>query len=201
MKDDLDLVREAKAGSRAAFSELVTRHQRAMVRAALRLVRDWNLAEDIVQESFIKAFQGIKSFAERSTFRSWLYQITLNTAKNRLRTLHRETPTSVNLTLAVIDDPTERLIAVDIKKVIQEEISKLPPRQRMALTLRIYEDLSFKEIADAMNCPYDTAKANYRHALLKLKESLEGEFANINLTSSEPMTWNTIGFDAVEVDG
>jgi hypothetical protein len=72
----------------------------------------------------------------------------------------------------------------------------------MALNLRIFEDLSFKEIAHIMQCPYDTAKANYRHALLKLKERMESELETINMNGADPVTWIEFGAAAtVEVDG
>lgn len=202
MKADLELVREAKEGTRTAFSELVSRHQKQMMRVALRLVRDWDTAEDIVQESFIKAYQNINDFAERASFKSWMYQITLNTAKNRLRTLGRESIGIDNLTVAVLDDQVGKLMAIDVKRMIREEVAKLPARQQMALNLRIFEDLSFKEIAQIMQCPYDTAKANYRHALLKLKERMDSELETINMNGADPVTWIEFGSAAtVEVDG
>lgn len=201
MKADLELVREAKEGARTAFSELVQRHQKQMMRVALRLVRDWDTAEDIVQESFIKAYQNIKGFAEKASFKSWMYQITLNTAKNRLRTMGRESIGVEHLTVAVSDQTVNRMIEVDMKKLIRAEVAKLPNRQQTALTLRIFEDLSFKEIAEIMQCPYDTAKANYRHALLKLKERMEGELKNINWKGTDPVTWIEFGGQPMEVDG
>lgn len=59
--------------------------------------------------------------------------------------------------------------------ILQKEVDKLPLKQKTALVLRVYEDLSFNEIADIMECPYDTAKANYRHALLKLRQTFEAQ--------------------------
>jgi RNA polymerase sigma-70 factor (ECF subfamily) len=202
MKADLELVRETKEGMREAFGELVIRHQKQMMRVALRLVRDWNLAEDIVQESFIKAYQNINDFAERASFKSWMYQITLNTAKNRLRTMGRESIGIDNVTVAVTDDQVGKMMEIDVKQMIRQEVAKLPARQQMALNLRIFEDLSFKEIAHIMQCPYDTAKANYRHALLKLKERMESELETINMNGADPVTWIEFGAAAtVEVDG
>jgi RNA polymerase sigma-70 factor (ECF subfamily) len=131
------------------------------------------LAEDIVQESFIKAFQKIHLFEGRSSFKSWLFQIALNTAKNRFR---ERTMDLVNIedTHLGIDPGAEKgMVQNDMKRRIREEVDSLPEKQRIALTLRVFEDLSFKEIAEIMGCPYDTAKANYRHALLKLRERLE----------------------------
>lgn len=177
MKTDIELVREVREGSRKSFSELVQRHQRAMLRMGMRFTKEQSLAEDIVQESFIKAFQKIHLFEGRSSFKSWLYQIALNTARNKFRDRFGSNSfDSVNaddVPLAVDPGAEKGMLRADVKKRIHVEIEKLPDRQRMALNLRIFEDLSFKEIAEIMECPYDTAKANYRHALLKLKERLE----------------------------
>lgn len=173
MKADLDLVKEAQSGNRLAFSRLVEKHQRTMMRVALRITRDLELAEDVVQDSFLKAFQKLESFEGRSSFKSWMYQITLNTAKNKIRGTHRETIGVDKLMLAAEAKSEARLSLQDLQLFIRSAVEELPERQKMALTLRIFEDLSFKEIAEIMECPYDTAKANYRHGLMKIKERVE----------------------------
>ena len=173
MKADLELVEKVRNGNRAAFSELVTRHQRLLLRLALRMTRDLEMAEDIVQEAFIKAYQNIGRFEGRASFRSWIYQITVNTAKNKLRARKNDCVDIDNINLAIPSKAEWGLMEEDVKEVIQNEIDQLPDRQRTALNLRIYEDMSFKEIAQIMNCPYDTAKANYRHALMKLRHRME----------------------------
>src|ERR1700761_7032933 len=106
MKADLDLVREIKAGNRAAFSELETRHQKAIYRLALRFTRDHGTAEDIVQDSFIKAYQALGSFEERSSFKSWLFRIAINTSKNKLRSMGHDDVDIEDVTLSV-DSKTE----------------------------------------------------------------------------------------------
>lgn len=175
MKSDVELVQETKLGDRRAFSELVRRHQRSLLRVSLRFARDQALAEDIVQESFIKAFQKLAMFEGRSSFKSWLFQIAMNTAKNRLRGRAFETSSLDDSAVAVDPGAETSMIRSDVRGLIRREVDRLPEKQRIALTLRVYEDLSFKEIAEIMNCPYDTAKANYRHALLKLRKRLEEE--------------------------
>ena len=88
---------------------------------------------------------------------------------------------SVQLAVGAVAETS--LVHSALSQEIQEEIDKLPTKQRTALILRVYEDLSFKEIADIMDCPYDTAKANYRHALMKLKESFEQK-SDLNMSES-----------------
>lgn len=173
MKADLELVREAQAGNRQAFSQLVEKHQRTMMRVALRLTRDLELAEDVVQDSFIKAFKKLDGFEGRSSFKSWMYQITMNTAKNKIRGSYREQVGVEDFVISAPSQSEAQMSFQDLQGFIKSAVDELPERQRTALSLRIFEDLSFKEIAEIMECPYDTAKANYRHALMKLKLKVE----------------------------
>jgi len=181
MKADLDLVREIKAGNRSAFSELVSRHQKAIYRLALRFTRDHGTAEDIVQDSFVKAYQALNSFEERSSFKSWLFRIAINTSKNKLRAHGQDDLDIEDVTISVESKVEADFEYKETHGFINEMVQKLPERQRIALTLRVFEELSFQEIAQIMDCPYDTAKANFRHAVLKLKKVLEER--NINSTT------------------
>ncbi|MEQ1663849.1 MAG: sigma-70 family RNA polymerase sigma factor [Bdellovibrionales bacterium] len=166
------LVERAKNGDVEAFSELVLRHQKSLLRLAFRVIGDLELAQDVVQESFMKAYQKLSSFEGRSKFKSWMFQITLNTAKNKLRGKRPELIDIEKTNIAGSLDLEFDMIHGDLKLLIQTEVKKLPIKQRTALSLRIFEDLSFAEIAEVMKCPYDTAKANYRHALIKLRHTL-----------------------------
>lgn len=185
---DLELVGRVKQGDRAAFTELVRRHQRGLLRIVLRMTRELPLAEDIVQETFIKAYEKMDLFEGRSSFKSWLYQVGLNTAKNRFRSRPHEEFTSDTLQGGVDPGAERDLVKGDVARTLRAEIDQLPERQRVAITLRVFEDLSFKEIAQIMNCPYDTAKANYRHALLKLRERFESQLA----AGGELENWSTL---------
>ncbi len=171
---DLELVQMTKAGDLSAFSQLVTRHQRALIRTCVRFVKDLARAEDIAQEAFIKAFEKLDTFEERASFKSWLFQIALNTARNSLRSKKSDFLDLDQVHYSVSAWADKKIVQEDFKARVHELIEKLPERQKEALVLRIFEDLSFQEIADIMECPYDTAKANYRHGLLKIKKDLEG---------------------------
>jgi RNA polymerase sigma-70 factor, ECF subfamily len=173
MKADLRLIEEVKQGKTSAFAELVERHQRTMMKAALRITRDMTVAEDVVQETFIKAYQKLNSFEGRSSFKSWLYQITLNTARNKLRSNRKENLSLDGFVLSTEGHMEAHLHKASVFEMLKVEIDGLPEKQRQAISLRVFDDLSFKEISEIMDCPYDTAKANYRHALLKLKSKLE----------------------------
>lgn len=173
MKADLELVKEVLAGHRQSFSELVRRHQKALLRLSFRFTRDLGAAEDVVQETFIRAFEKLKLFEGRSSFKSWLYQIAINTAKNRLRKVNLEVMSLDNMDFGVVAGAERQLIQEDLLVHLKREVGRLPHRQKTAVVLRIFEDLSFKEIAQIMECPYDTAKANYRHGLMALRHRME----------------------------
>ncbi len=188
VRSDIELVADVKKGSRSAFTELVRRHQRGLLRIVLRLTRELPLAEDIVQETFIKAYEKMDLFEGRSSFKSWLYQIGLNTAKNRFRSRPPEEFTTDVLQGGVEASSERDLVKGDMSRLLRAQVDLLPERQRVAITLRVFEDLSFKEIAQIMNCPYDTAKANYRHALLKLRDTFELQLGK----GGDLENWNTL---------
>lgn len=182
------------------------RHEKFLMKVVVRMTRDLDSAEDIVQDAFIKAYKRLALFEGRSSFRSWLYQIALNTARNKFRKHSREIPTAEGVEMAIESTAEKGMMAIDVRCILQTEIQKLPDRQKTALTLRIFDDLSFKEIAEMMECPYDTAKANYRHALLKLKERLEGNALLKHWTqtqgqNSAPYSLMELGINQMEVDG
>ena len=189
-KDDLELINDVRKGNRSAFSELVRRHQKALLRLCMRFVKDVNSAQDIVQEAFIKAYEKLDSFEGRSSFKSWLFQIGVNTAKNKLRDQFSKSLSYDEVEFSVAAKAENQLIHNAVGTALKAEIEKLPFKQKTALILRVYEDLSFAEIATIMQCPYDTAKANYRHALLKLKEvfASHSEFKKIAFESVAALT-------------
>ena len=201
MKSDFELIQDVKNGSKKSFEELVQRHEKFLMKTVVRMTRDLDAAEDVVQDTFIKAYKRLNLFEGRSSFRSWLYQIALNTARNRFRKHSRETVGIDNLDVAVDGEVESRMIAKDVRGILQKEIALLPDRQRTALSLRIFDDLSFKEIAEIMHCPYDTAKANYRHALLKLKERLEGNLMLKTWSDQPHFSLMELGLSHMEVDG
>src|SRR5262245_3799581 len=118
MKADIELVRLVKSGDTPAYSELVRRHQKSLLRLCLKMFRDLDLAEDIVQESFIKAYEKINMFEGRSSFKSWLFQIAVNTGKNRLRSLKREAVDLEKVTIAIDAEAESDLVMQDVKKAL-----------------------------------------------------------------------------------
>ncbi len=172
MKEEWQIIADVLQGQTHRFGELVGKYQRDLLRMVMRLISNVELSEEIVQESFIKAFKKLHLFEGKASFRSWLYQIAINTAKNKFRECKKQVVSIDNVSIAVASNSDSLLQSLDLKTLLQSEVQLLPNKQRIALILRIFEDLSFKEISHIMGCPYDTAKANYRHALMKLRRRL-----------------------------
>ncbi|MEI6092113.1 MAG: sigma-70 family RNA polymerase sigma factor [bacterium] len=168
---DLALVKQVVEGNKTAFNMLVRNHQRGVYAIVFSMVKDHDTTDDIVQDSFIKAYKNIQSFEGKSSFKSWLYSIAINTAKNTLKASSlRNMVDYETVVLHVSPRAGESIEDQEMQAILTEEIEKLPSKQKMALTLRIFDELPFKEIAEIMECPYDTAKANFRHAINSLRK-------------------------------
>ncbi len=165
---DLGLVKRAKSGDYQAFDLLVLKYQSRLISTAFKFVKDVQIAEDIVQDSFIKAFKALESFREDSSFYTWIYRITVNTSKNFLVSKKRKSEllnsdlseeASYEIEPVETYSPEDLLQATQLKKVITETIDQLGEDTRTALTLRELDGLSYEEIADVVNCPVGTVRS------------------------------------------
>lgn len=169
--EDLPLVERALGGDRGAFDALVLRHQADIQKLARRYVRRVEDAEDVTQRAFLNAFEKLAEFRRESTFRTWLYRIAVHLALNSVRKSSREGPS------ADIDDlpsftnslETSRLVAAEVWARVAERLGDLPPKQRLAVELRLFHELSFREIAVLSDCSEDSAKVNYHHGVKRLR--------------------------------
>ena len=190
---DLALVRRAKKGDYRAFDLLVLKYQSRIVSIAFKFVKEIQLAEDISQEAFIKAYRSIDSFREESAFYTWLYRITANTAKNYLISKGRRKESSISemsisenedfFELPTNDSPEQILMAQSLKDTIYDALSGLPEDTRTALSLREFEGLNYEEIAEIMNCPVGTVRSRIfrgREALEDLISPITDKFKVIN---------------------
>ncbi len=168
---DLQLVERVQAGDREAFSLLVVKYQRKLLRLVMRFVRDAAEAEDVTQEAFVKAYRALPNFRGESAFYTWLYRIGVNTAKNWLVTNGRRMPTVTD----VIDEdgesvedggllrddetPEQILLSKEIGVTVNAAMDALPEDLRAAISLREIEGLSYEEIALVMDCPIGTGRS------------------------------------------
>lgn len=168
-------VDRARNGDPAAMDELVRRHHAGVFRVALGILRDEDAAADVAQDAFLKAFRGLAGFRGDAAFRTWLLTIAANEARGLLRRLGRRRETALDsvgpLTSGqdTAEDSLERDQEAERVKVLLKE---LPEKQRQAVTLRIFEGLSFKEVGVIIGSSEGAARVNYHHGVRKLREML-----------------------------
>jgi RNA polymerase sigma-70 factor, ECF subfamily len=172
---DLPLVERFRAGERRAFDELVRRHQRAIFTVARRYLRNDADAADVAQQTFVRAFKALDGFRGAASVRSWLYRIAINVALNHVRDHAREKSQEIEENrLTTNATGPQRIIAGEDAARLRAAIAELPPKQRMVLELRVFDDLSFKEVAELADCSENTAKVNFHYAVKKLRDILGG---------------------------
>ena len=171
---DLLLVERTVAGDLRAYDLLVIKYQRRIERLIGRMVRDTDLAPDIAQETFLRAYRALHQFRGDAQFYTWLYRIAVNTAKKALMDLKRN-PLVYEGTLRSADDENETyrigheliteetpetvLAAREIAAQVNAAMDALPEDLRQAVTLREIEGLSYEEIATVMGCPIGTVRS------------------------------------------
>ena len=165
---DLSLVKRAKAGDLRAFDLLVLKYQGRLISTAYKFVKDRHIAEDIAQESFIKSFKSLSTFREDSTFYTWIYRITVNTAKNFLVSKKRkEELLQTELSkegdyveeAVTADTPEDLLNASELKNIILNSVNLLGEDTKTAFSLREFEGLSYEQIAKVIDCPVGTVRS------------------------------------------
>ena len=165
---DLSLVRRAKKGDYRAFDLLVLKYQSRVIATAFKFVKEKQLAEDIAQEAFIKSYKSIDSFREESSFYTWVYRITVNTAKNYLVSSKRRDEIMISdlsqddsfyPEKLDVDSPQEILKASELRDLIFETLSSLGEETRTALSLREFDGLSYEQIAEVVQCPVGTVRS------------------------------------------
>lgn len=172
---DEELVGRAKSGDSAAMDSLVSRHHGSAFRVALGILRDEDGAADVAQDTFLKAFRGLNGFRGEASFKTWLLTIAANEARGVLRKTGRrkelalETVGPVPSTEESVDGVMERAQEVGRIKVL---LADLPEKQKQAVTLRIFEEMSFREIGAVIGSSEGAARVNYHHGIRRLREML-----------------------------
>lgn len=172
---DEELVDRARRGDEAALAALVDRHHAAAYRVAVSMLRDDDGAQDIVQDAFIRAFRGLPGFRGDAAFRTWLLTITANEARAAIRRRGRRRETGFEDAGSVPLDQVgadERLAILDEADRVRAVLATLPEKQRLSVSLRIEEGLSFREIGEVIGSSEGAARVNYFHGIRRLREMM-----------------------------
>jgi RNA polymerase sigma-70 factor (ECF subfamily) len=173
--EDTELLAAFRAGERAAFDALVRKYQRAIYYLALRYVKDGDDAKDVAQRAFVRAFEGLGGFRGGASFKTWLYRIVVNLSLNHLRDHARQQPGEIAEDALTSDAiGVGRLASGEDRRQLRAAIALLPPKQRLVLELRVFEELPFREVAAIADCSENAAKVNFHLAVKRLREHLSG---------------------------
>jgi len=183
---DEELVRRSKEDDERAFGELVSRYESKVYSLALRMVRNPEDAEDVLQDTFLRAYRGIKSFQGASTFSTWIYRITANSALMRLRKKQlptvsiedqdeRETPVNI---ADWTPGPADQLMTQELQQEMDAAIESLPPEFQQVFILRDVEEKSNAEVAEILDLSVAAVKSRLHRARLKVRNRLSTYFSD-----------------------
>jgi RNA polymerase sigma-70 factor (ECF subfamily) len=177
---DAQLVSRSKTGDVEAFGELVRRYQKPVFRIVLRMVKSPDDADDITQDTFVRAFRGLKTFKEEFDFHPWLFRIAYNQSINFLNKRKRQAAVD-------LDDVPERDIKSgpepespiqsasrqELLTRLERALERLPEEQRTVFLLRVQDGLSYEEIADTMGTPKGTVMSRLARARMALRKYMD----------------------------
>ncbi|MHC4548973.1 MAG: RNA polymerase sigma factor [Planctomycetota bacterium] len=184
---DAELIAQARAGDRAAFDELIVRHQDRVYNMAYRILGHREDALDVSQEIFVTVFQSLERFEAKARFSTWLYRVTVNRCRDELRrrgTVKHTRPHSLDALTRADDEPrradpparhaspVEGAVARETEALVADAVRELPADAREVLVLRDVEDLAYEEIAEVLAIPVGTVRSRLYRARTLLKERI-----------------------------
>jgi RNA polymerase sigma-70 factor, ECF subfamily len=173
--DERSLVDRARDGDREALNSLIGRYLGDVYQLTFRILGDSDMAEDASQDAFVNAMGGIRRFRGDASFRTWLLRIALNSARSigRRQVRRRESPVELvpDLVSPTMDPASQAVTRSEGDRAV-EALARLPNKQRLAVTLRTYQGLSYREIGDVLDCSEGAARVNYHLGIKRLRELL-----------------------------
>jgi RNA polymerase sigma-70 factor (ECF subfamily) len=176
--EEAALIRGAQAGDAKAFAEIVRRYQRAIYRLAYGLTRNPSDADDLAQETFLRAYQALGRFRVGEPMYPWLARIATNQAFSLFRSRRRRPETALEplveagLQWSGGDDPAVETAEREHRAKLEQSFAELKPEHQAVLVLRVMQDLSYEEIAQALHVPVGTVMSRLSRARAELKSRL-----------------------------
>jgi RNA polymerase sigma-70 factor (ECF subfamily) len=176
---DLELIQEVRNGRREAFTELMRRYQQRVYWVARRIVGTHADADDVAQEAFIKAYQNLGDFRGDSSFFTWLYRIAVNLSLNHVRKHqvmgYLRQSDLLSRVLPAASNQGDEIERQETEEKLQRVIEHLPEKQKAVFVLRFFDELDYEEISGILKTSVGGLKANYHHALRKVREAMSDE--------------------------
>lgn len=182
-KSDDALIMLFQSGERTVFRYLVDRYQEKVRNLIFSIFNETDLVDDIAQEVFIKAYEGLPNFRFQSSFYTWLYRIAVNRSRDEMRRRKVKRFLTFRNVEATTNLKIENLVTTtfddeNLKETIEQSLNKLPDKYRMPIILKDIDGLSYDEIADILNCEIGTVKSRLSRGRAMLKDILKPLFAN-----------------------
>ena len=171
MPSEAESIRQAQSGSLGAMEALYESHRSMVYAVALGVCGNRPDADEVLQETFLRAFRSLSAWRGEGKFSTWLYSIAVRTAINWRRRFFPRRPAPLT-SEEEASDPADALVEAESSEELRRAVEKLPPQQRIVLTLRHVRGLSLAEIAELQSCAVGTVKSNLHHAIARLKEAL-----------------------------
>jgi RNA polymerase sigma-70 factor (ECF subfamily) len=181
---DAQLMLRVKKGDRSAFKILVEKYQKPVTNVAYHLLLDRAAAEELAQEVFLKVFQTASRYRAAAKFSTWVYRIATNLALNELKSRKRaqtlplddvrQIHTQPDNMSASLPGPEEQMQQKELVALLERALQSLPVRQRTAVMLHRFEGLSYREIAESMDCTVEAVEALLSRAKITLRDVLKG---------------------------
>ncbi len=180
ISEDLNWLRKAKKGNQTAFEKLVIKYQKRLYYSVRKMVMDHHDTNDIVQDTFVKAYSNLARFDEQYPFYPWLHRIAVNTTLNFRNKTTRARASSIDSDENQIDqifedndNPLAEIMTDELKKQIEKALQKLPFDQRMVFMLRTAEELSYHQISEQLAISTGTVMSRLSRARARLRELLQ----------------------------
>ncbi len=182
---DEELMLECRKGDMSAFELLVRRYQDALVNYIHYTINDYHRAEDLAQETFLRVFKNASRYEPKASFKSWLYKIATNLSRNEIRNRARRKTYFLEDMVDENEDVYDSEFMIDTRfqpdilyekkerqQLIKKTLKQLPENQRLALTLVTYQELSYEEISEILNCSVGAVKSLIHRARQNMKKLL-----------------------------
>jgi len=180
--NDADLIKKYLDGDISSFNTLVWRWEKPLYNFSLRFLGDTELAKDVTQKAFIKAYKNLKGLKDASKFSSWIYQITSNLCKDEFKRMKRHQSISLELMMenhkdhsidladSSLPDPSSDLNQIELEELIKRALQSIPAEQRIVIIMKEYQGLKFAEIAEALGESINTVKSRMYYGLNALRK-------------------------------
>ncbi len=189
LSDDKKTIERVLAGEPAAFSEIVDRYQRRLFGLMIHACGDRELAEDMTQEAFARAYRKIDLFAGESQFYTWLARIAMNLLASNKRRKRLENQVEREGLDPVVDSfpsgqsPEDALIVAETQRCVQEAVGQLEESRRAVLLLRDFDGMDYDAIAEVLEIPIGTVRSRLHRARLDLRELLQARATELGLSA------------------